>query len=46
MLKLVILSKQELECFTYDVRSVGTNELSVLVQVVSHFFLEANLKGL
>ena len=44
-LELVIPLEQELECFTDDVGRICADELGVSVQVVSDFFLQANLKG-
>jgi len=44
-LELVISFEQELERFTGDVGRICTDELGVAVQVLSDFFLQANLKG-
>jgi hypothetical protein len=44
-LEFVIPLEQELERFTDDVGRICADELSVSVQVVSDFFLQANLKG-
>ena len=44
-LELVIPLEQELERFTDDVGRICADELGVSVQVVSDFFLQANLKG-
>jgi hypothetical protein len=44
-LELVIPLEQELVRFADDVGRVCADELGVSVQVVSHFFLQANLKG-
>ena len=43
--ELVIPLEQELERFTDDVGRICADELGVSVQVVSDFFLQANLKG-
>ena len=44
-LELVIPLEQQLERFTDDVGCICADELGVSVQVVSDFFLQANLKG-
>ena len=44
-LELVVPLEQQLECFADDVGRICADELSVSVQVASHFFLQANLKG-
>ena len=44
-LEVIIPLEQELERFTDDIGRICADELSVSVQVVSHFFLQANLKG-
>ena len=44
-LELFIPLEQELERFTDDVGRICADELGVSVQVVSDFFLQANLKG-
>ena len=43
--ELVVLLEKELERFAYDVGRSCVDELDVPVQVVSDFFLQANLKG-
>ena len=44
-LELGIPLEQELERFADDVGRICADELSISVQAVSHFFLQANLKG-
>ena len=44
-LELVVPLEQQLECFADDVGRICADELGVSVQVVSDFFLQANLKG-
>ena len=44
-LELVIPLEKQLERFADDVRRICADELGVFVQVVSDFFLQANLKG-
>jgi len=43
--EFVVSLEKQLECFADDVGRICADELSVSVQVVSHFFLQANLKG-
>ena len=42
--ELVVLLEQELERLAHDVRRVRFNELGVSVQVMSDFFLQADLR--
>ena len=43
--EFVVSLEKQLECFADDVGRICADELRVSVQVVSHFFLQANLKG-
>jgi hypothetical protein len=43
--ELIVPPEQELERFTDDVGRICADEFDVSVQVVSDFFLQANLKG-
>lgn len=42
--EFVVPLEKQLKCFAHDVGRICADELSVSVQAVSHFFLQANLK--